>query len=245
MVAIYIPVLQSPEPVYTSLAKAYKLDYKKAIILRALYACNEAKDNHITCLGTAVSCNRRCRNSPHKWTTALAEMIDAAEDGCLSFEDLKVLAPDWAAGLACYLHGKQRGVAMAVMGAIAVYRQTLPGNVVSFAVQHPYATLRHVESDFRPCSVTSLVDETKFKMPKSKAQKDDCSRTLLGESQRQAAAAERLPELQRLKIALLSIEKVVLLLCKNIMLLLEQQELLHEVASLLAEEQDLLRLCEK
>lgn len=244
MVAIYIPVLQSPKPVYNSLAKTYKLDYKKAFIFRALYACNEAKDNHFTCLGTAVSCNRRCRNPPRKWTTVLAEMIEAAEDGCLSFEDLKVLAPDWAAGLACYLHGEQKGVAMAVLGAIAVYRQTFPANVLSFEVQHPYATLTLKASDFRPCSETSLACETKCKTLESKAKEKDCFRTLLGESQQQAAA-ERLPELQRLKTALLSVEKAILRLCENIMLLLEEQELLYEVMSLLAEKQELLCLCEK
>jgi hypothetical protein len=137
MVAIYIPVIQSAEQVYTEITQARNFDYKTAFIFRALHACNEAKNHRVTCLGTAVTYNRRCRNSIHKGTVMLAvtEMIETAEDGTVYFEDLKLLAMKWADGLSCYLYGRQKGVAMAAMGAIAVYRQTFPANVVVPRVQ--------------------------------------------------------------------------------------------------------------
>lgn len=244
MVAIYIPVLQSPESVYNYIAKTYKSDYKKAFILRALYACNEAKDNHITCLGTAFTYNRRCRNSLGRWTGVLAQMIDAAEDGTLGFEDLKIIAPVWADRLSCYLHGKQKSVTMAVLGAIAAYRQTFPANVVVPRVQRFGSMLDFVSGAVDSHAVTSLTCETGCKTPESVAKQHDGSWASLGGSIQQVNA-ERLVELQRLKMALVSIEKAILLLCENIMFLLEEQGLLQEVASLLAEEQKLLCLCEK
>lgn len=244
MVAIYIPVLQSPEPVYDYIAKAYKLDYKKAFLLRALHACNEAKDNHITCLGTAVSCNRRCHNSLDRWAGVLTQMIDAAEDGTLGFEDLKIIAPVWADRLSCCLHRKQKGVTMAVMGAIALYRQTFPASVVVPRVQRVGSTLEFLSGAVDRHAVNSLASEADCKVPESVAKQPDGSRASLGGSVQQVTA-ERLVELQRLKVALVSIEKAILLLCENIMLLLEEQELLYEVLSLLAEKQDLLCVCEK
>lgn len=174
----------------------------------------------------------------------LAQMIDAAEDGTLVFEDLKVIAPVWATGLACYLHGKQKGVAMAVMGAIAVYRQTFPANVVLPRVQRVGSMLGSVSGDVGCHAVTSLPCETGSKASKSEAKQHDGSRASLKGSFQQVAA-ERLVELQRLKMTLVSIEKAILLLYENIMLLLEEQELLYEVVSLLAEGQELLCLCEK
>lgn len=52
----------------------------------------------------------------------LAEMVEAAGDPYALLGDLRFMAPSWAAGLSCYLHGAQKGVAMAALGAVAVYR---------------------------------------------------------------------------------------------------------------------------
>lgn len=49
-------------------------------------------------------------------------MVEAAEDPYALLGDLRFLAQDWAKGSACYLHGAQKGVAMAALGAVAVYR---------------------------------------------------------------------------------------------------------------------------
>jgi hypothetical protein len=124
MVAIYIPVLQSAEQVYLHFAKSFHLDYKIAFMLRALHACNKAKDHKMTCLGTAVTYHRRCRKPLRttKMIAVLAEMVEAAEDPYALLGDLRFVAVDWAAGLSCYLHGAQKGVAMAALGAVAVYR---------------------------------------------------------------------------------------------------------------------------
>lgn len=124
MVAIYIPVLQPAEQVYLHVHNAFNLDYKIAFMLRALHACNEAKDNKVTCLGTAVTYHRRCRNPLRmtKLLAVLAEMVAAAEDPYAPLGDLRFMAVDWAAGMSCYLHGAQNGVAMAALGAVAVYR---------------------------------------------------------------------------------------------------------------------------
>jgi len=131
MVAIYIPVLASPSQIYTHVPKPFIPDYKTAFMLRALHACDEAKDHQITCLGTAVTYHRRCRNPLRmdKCTAVLAEMVEAAEDGYALLGDLRFLAGDWAAGLSCYLHGAQKGVAMAALGAVALYRLTFPADV--------------------------------------------------------------------------------------------------------------------
>jgi hypothetical protein len=93
-------------------------------MLRALHAYNESKNNQITCLGTAVTYHRRCRNPLRtiKLIAVLDQMVEAAEDPYALLGDLRFLAKDWAKGLACYLHGAQRGVAMAALGAVAVYR---------------------------------------------------------------------------------------------------------------------------
>jgi len=124
MVAIYIPVLQSPEKIYLPVPNSCPLNHKTAFMLRALHASNSAKAHKITCLGTAVTYHRRCRNPLRttKLLAVLAEMVEAAEDPYALLGDLRFLAPKWAAGLACYLHGAQQGVAMAVLGAVAVYR---------------------------------------------------------------------------------------------------------------------------
>jgi hypothetical protein len=90
MVAIYVPVIQAVEPVYTQVTQTRNFDHKTAFIFRALHACNEAKDHRVTCLGTAVSYNRRCRNPLYKLTIVLTvnEMIEAAENGTFYFQDL-------------------------------------------------------------------------------------------------------------------------------------------------------------
>jgi len=97
-----------------------------------LHACDEAKDHKITCLGTAVTYHRRCRNPLRmaKWTVVLAQMVEAAEDSTFTLSDLKFVAANWAAGLSCYLHGGQKGVAMAALGAVAAYRLAFAENVV-------------------------------------------------------------------------------------------------------------------
>jgi len=133
MVAIYVPVVQSAGIFIPHIVIPYNHDYKTAFMLRALRACNEAKDNKITCLGTAVTYHRRCRNPLRmtKWAVVAAQMVAVAEDGSFTLGDLKFLAANWAAGLSCYLHGAQKGVAMAALGAVVLYRQTFPGSVVA------------------------------------------------------------------------------------------------------------------
>jgi hypothetical protein len=110
MVAIYVPVIQAVEPVYTQVTQTRNFDHKTAFVFRALHACNEAKDHRVTCLGTAVSYNRRCRNPLYKLTIVLTvnEMIEAAENGTFYFQDLRLYAAKWADGLSCYLHGRQK-----------------------------------------------------------------------------------------------------------------------------------------
>jgi len=138
MVAIYVPVVQSAAIFHPHIAIPYNLDYKTAFMLRALRACNEAKDNKITCLGTAVTYHRRCRNPLRmtKWAVVAAQMVAVAEDGTFTLGDLKFLAANWASGLSCYLHGAQKGVAMAALGAVVLYRQTFPGSVVVPRFRH-------------------------------------------------------------------------------------------------------------
>jgi hypothetical protein len=132
MVAVYIPVLQPAVQISTHALETYNLDYKTAFMLRALHACNEAKDSKITCLGTAVTYHRRCRNPLRmtKWTIILAQMVEVAEDATFTLSDLKSVAANWAAGLSCHLHGGQKDVAMATLGAVAAYRLAFPEDVV-------------------------------------------------------------------------------------------------------------------
>lgn len=235
MVAIYIPVLQSAAPVYSSVAKTYKLDYKTAFILRALHACNEAKDNKITCLGNAVTYSRRCRNPLHKWTTVLAEMIEAAEDGTLYFDDLKFLAAGWAAGVSCYLHGSQKGVAMATLGAVALYRQTFPANVVVPRVTHlplKGGVLSSIDRYVEGC----LTGKKKLEALKRQAKKLN-EVALVLEKSLDLVEAKHMKNPDQLKKALLLIEKAVLLLCESVLtLLLESNELLCEALCLQAEQ---------
>lgn len=126
MVAIYIPVLPSATHLHTHLPNSHTLGLapKTAFMLRALHAYNEAKSNQITCLGNAVTYHRRCRNPLRliKLIAVLDQMVEAAEDPYALLGDLRFMAKDWAKGLACYLHGAQKGVAMAALGAVAVYR---------------------------------------------------------------------------------------------------------------------------
>ncbi|GAB7327014.1 hypothetical protein MBLNU13_g10956t1 [Cladosporium sp. NU13] len=124
MVAIYVPVFQPAEQVYLHVPHAFHLDRKIAFMLRALHACNEGKDNKITCLGTAVTCHRRCRNPLRttKLMAVLGEMVEAAEKPYALLGDLRFLAAEWTAGLSCHLHGAQKGIAMVALGAVAVYR---------------------------------------------------------------------------------------------------------------------------
>lgn len=49
-------------------------------------------------------------------------MVEAAEDPYALLGDSRFLTVNWAHGLSCYLHGAQNGVAMAALGAVAVYR---------------------------------------------------------------------------------------------------------------------------
>lgn len=60
----------------------------------------------------------------------LAEMVEAAEDPHALLRDLRFMAVGWAAGLSCYLHGAQNGVAIAALGAVAVYRLEAIGGIV-------------------------------------------------------------------------------------------------------------------
>jgi hypothetical protein len=244
MVAIYVPVIQAVEPVYTQVTQTRNFDHKTAFIFRVLHACNEAKDHRVTCLGTAVSYNRRCRNPLYKLTIVLTvnEMIEAAENGTFYFQDLKLYAAKWADGLSCYLHGRQKGVAMAAMGAIAVYRRTFPANVVVPRVQRLGLTPGIVSSaiDHNPC--VSLSHNTTHKTLELAltAKKCDKSCAVLGKSipkalvwianecdQSHALLADllKLPiakqeqELRRLEKRLLSMEKVVFMLCEIVFVL--------------------------
>jgi hypothetical protein len=258
MVAIYIPVLQTAEPVYTQSTQSRNLDYKTAFILRALHACNEAKSHGITCLGTAVTYNRRCRNPLRKLAIVLnvAEMIEAAENGTLYFEDLKLYGAKWADGLSCYLHGRQKGVAMAAMGAIAVYRQTFPGNVVMPRVQRLGLTAGLVSSAVKryPSGFSSRSTTDKALELTMAAKKCDKSCTRLGASLHKSVVwiaskgdecyalldvllqlpiAEQKQPVRRVKKTLLSIEKVDLMLREIVLCLLESHELVYEALSVL------------
>jgi hypothetical protein len=260
MVAIYVPVLQSAEPVYTHLTHTRNVDYKTAFILRALHAYNGAKDHRITCLGTAVTYDRRCRNPLRQLAIVLTvtEMIEAAENGTFYFEDLKLYAAKWADGLSCYLHGRQRGVAMAAMGAIALYRQTFPANVVVPRVKRLGLTPGIVSSAVKrhPPGFLSRSTTDKVLELVMTAKKCDKSCAVLGKSivktlewianeydESHALLADllKLPvakqdqEARRLDKTLLSLEKVVLMLCEIILCLLESQELVYEASSVLGE----------
>lgn len=57
-------------------------------------------------------------------------MVEAAEDPYALLGDLRFMAVGWAVGLSCYLHGAQNGVAMAALGAVAVYRLEAIGGIV-------------------------------------------------------------------------------------------------------------------
>jgi hypothetical protein len=265
MVAIYIPVLQSAEPVYTQVIHSRNIDYKTTFILRALHACNEAKSHGITCLGTAVTYNRRCRNPLRKLVIVLiiTEMIEAAENGTFYFEDLKLYAAKWVDGLSCYLHGRQKGVAMAALGAIAVYRQTFPGNVIVPRVQRLGLTAGLVSSAVKrhPPGFLSRSTTDKALELTTAAKKCDKSCTMLGASLhksvawiankcdecyalldvlRQLPMAEQKQQVLRVEKTLLSIEKVNSMLREIVLCLLESHELVHEALSVLAEMEGLL-----
>jgi hypothetical protein len=262
MVPIYIPVLQSAEPVYAHLTQPRNLDYKTAFILRALHACNEAKDHHITCLGTAVTYDRRCRNPLRKLAIVLivTEMIEAAENGTFYFGDLKLYAAKWADSLPCYLHGRQKGVAMTAMGAIAVYRQTFPANVVVPRVQRLGLTAGLVSAVKRyPSGFLSRSTSNKALELTMAAKKCDKSCTMLGASLhksvawiankcdecyalldvlRQLPMAEQKQLVRRVEKTLSSIEKVNSMLREIVLCLLESQELVYEALSVLVEIED-------
>jgi hypothetical protein len=217
----------------------------------------------MTCLGTAVTYNRRCRNPPRKLAIVLTvtEMIEAAENGTFYFEDLKLYAAKWANGLSCYLHGRQKGVVMAAMGAIAVYRHTFPGNVVVPRIQRlglpaglvSSAVKRHPPG-FLPRSTTDKVLELTMA-----AKKCDKSCTMLGASlhksvawiankcdecyalldvERQLSIAEQKQLIRRVEKTLLSVEKVNSMLREIVLCLLESQELVYEDLSVLVEMED-------
>lgn len=254
MVAIYIPVLQPAEQIYLHVHNAFNLDYKIAFMLRALHACNEAKDKEITCLGTAVTYSRRCRNPLRttKWMAVLAEMVAAAEDPYALLEDLRFMAVDWAAGLSCYLHGAQKGVAMAALGAVAVYRLVakegivVPGllDVWNFALDPKLsacctegnAALKRKENEAK-CLAKNVVEsdlisegllETSKSPVKDLGESDILSAPSLGKVKTKQEKVFHL-----LDKMLLSLMKVVLEFCLSILLLHLSVSLLRESISLL------------
>jgi hypothetical protein len=258
MVAIYIPVIQAAEPVYAQITHSGNFDYKTAFILRALHACNEAKGYHVTCLGTAVTYSRRCRDPLYKLTVTVTVMIEAAENGTFYFEDLKLYAAKWTDGLSCYLHGRQKGVAMAAMGAITVYRQTFPTSVVVPRVQRLILTPGIVSSAVDHYSCGSLTRSTTNKALELTMATKACDKscTMLGASLHKSVAwianqcaecyaliddllqlpiAEQKQLVRRLEKTLLSIERVSLLLREIVLCLLESHELVYEALSMLVE----------
>lgn len=123
MVAIYFPHPKPAVSVDESITKSHELDDKTVFILRALHACNEAKDSLFTCLGTAITYNRRCRNPARAWFDVMAEVAEAADSRDIRLADLKDKANAWGARLSCYHHFTQAGPGMAVLGAIALFRE--------------------------------------------------------------------------------------------------------------------------
>lgn len=123
MVAIYFPQPEPAKPIKTYAVSFECLDNNTDFLVRALHARNLSKDNHITCLGTAVTYNRRCLRPSHHWPTVVNEIVEAADDRTLRLADLKDKAAVWGARLSCDLHFTQAEPAMAVLGAIALYRE--------------------------------------------------------------------------------------------------------------------------
>lgn len=123
MVAIYFPQPEPAKPIKMCAVSFECLDQNIDFLVRALHARNPSKDNHITCLGTAVTYNRRCLRPSHHWLTVVNEIVEAADDRTLRLADLKGKAAVWGARLSCDLHFTQAEPAKAVLGAIALYRE--------------------------------------------------------------------------------------------------------------------------
>ncbi|KAM0710786.1 hypothetical protein Q7P35_001524 [Cladosporium inversicolor] len=218
MVAIYIPVLQSPDQFYTHVPNSYTPNYKIAFMLRALHASNEAKAHKITCLGTAVTYHRRCRNPLRttKLMAVLAEMVDAAEDHDVSLGDLKLLAGEWAAGLACYLHGAQKGVVMTALGAVAAYRLTFAdgGNVVVPGVPQHLLPFGFKSRLLSGCTNVCNYREAKDKAKKVGEHEAVCEGLLTkGKARGKIKPWEKV---HGLELALLSLTEAVLKFCTTI-----------------------------
>jgi hypothetical protein len=147
---------------------------------------------------------------------------------------------------------------MAAMGAIALYRQTFPANVVVPRVKRLGLTPGIVSSAVKrhPPGFLSRSTTDKVLELVMTAKKCDKSCAVLGKSivktlewianeydQSHALLADllKLPvakqdqEARRLDKTLLSLEKVVLMLCEIILCLLESQELVYEASSVLGE----------
>lgn len=91
-------------------------------MLRALGIGNEDRNNRFTCLGTAITYNRRCRMPLHMWIEVLVEVMEAAEDRSVRLADLRNKANCLGSRLSCYHHVAQPGPGMIALGAIALYR---------------------------------------------------------------------------------------------------------------------------
>lgn len=231
MVAIYVPSLQASSPNTTTYpaqtsTSTTLTNNKIAFFLRALHAYNKAKHNRLTCLGTAVTCNRRCRNPLYesKWAVVLDEMIEAAENRNLCLADLKGEAAQWAKGLACYLHGGQKGVAMGVLGAIALYRKMLDACVipiVGMCMIAPFDELARQHYDRAKGCLGSAVKDEEVKESGS-VDEELAAQVKLEE--------EQLRVIQEKEMALfLANEKRIALLEERVLLLLERLELLLEL----------------
>lgn len=156
-------------------------------------------------------------------------MIEAAENRDLRLADLKGEASQWAKGLACYLHGGQKGVATGVLGAIALYRKGLDASVlpiVGMSLVAPFDELARQHYDRAKGGLESAVKEEEGKESGLEAEQLTAQVKL---------EEEQLRVIQEKEMALfVANEKRIALLEDRVLLLLERLELLLELSKVKA-----------
>jgi hypothetical protein len=97
--------------------------------------------NENQCIGFAKSQHRGCLKqvARFRWTAAISEAIQVAEDDSLDPESFDEVAVDLAPRLSCYLHFAQPGSPIALVKAMKLYRKT-------FTIDSPIA--QHHQPDF-------------------------------------------------------------------------------------------------
>lgn len=158
-------------------------------------------------------------------------MIEAAEDRGVYLADLKGDAEEWAKDFACYLHGGQKGVKMAVLGAIAVYRMEMDGGMGT-AMGLGLDGVKRLPSlegkDY--WSVNGRLEPVVVK-----EEADEKAGMAVQEWLAQIKIEEQLREIrQKEKTLELAEKERVLLLCEKAMLLVKSLKLKGEMSTLIA-----------